>query len=202
MTAPKANLAVFISGSGRTLANLIQRCDSGDLPARIALVVASRDCKGVSIAEQAGIPCRTIKRSLRPDELADLAAEHAIDWVVLAGYLRLLPVPPQLDGRIVNIHPALLPDFGGPGMHGRFVHNAVLDAFHRGELTETGCTVHLCDATYDTGPIVLQARCPVSPEDDAATLARRVFDLELETYPKALKLLIERNAPPDPHEQP
>ncbi|MFG0306068.1 MAG: phosphoribosylglycinamide formyltransferase [Phycisphaerales bacterium JB040] len=202
MPTHKARLAVFISGSGRTLANLIERCESRDLPAEIALVVASRDCKGVAIAHHAGIPCETIKRPLTPDELVALVERHRIDWVVLAGYLRLLPVPPELDRRIVNIHPALLPDFGGPGMHGRFVHNAVLDAFHRGELTETGCTVHLCDATYDTGPVVLQARCPVLEGDDPNTLAARVFELELEAYPRALKMLIEGNAQGRTHEQP
>ena len=117
-----------------------------------------------------------------------MLGEHAIDWVVLAGYLHLVAIPRGFEGRVVNIHPALLPDFGGPGMFGDRVHEAVLKA----GATESGCTVHLCDERYDTGSIVLQERCPVVPGDDVASLARRVFDLECKAYPRALQLLFAR----------
>ena len=191
-TAPR--LAVFLSGSGRSLANLIERIRSGDLPAQIALVVASRECRGAQIAREAGLTTLVIPRNLTKEELLALTTEHRVDWVVLAGYLRLLPIPPELEGRVVNIHPALLPAFGGPGMHGDRVHAAAIQAFNRGEITESGCTVHLCDNTYDTGPIVLQSRCPIEPGDTPDSLAARVFALELQAYPEALKLLFARNA--------
>lgn len=192
--APPPRLAVFLSGSGRSLTNLIQRTDSGDLSARIALVVASRECPGAQFARDAGLPTLVIPRNLTKQELLALTTEHRVDWIVLAGYLRLLPIPPELEGRVVNIHPALLPAFGGPGMHGDRVHAAAIEAFNRGDITESGCTVHLCDNTYDTGPIVLQRSCPIEPADTPQTLADRVFALELEAYPEALKLLFARNA--------
>ncbi|MFT5422526.1 MAG: phosphoribosylglycinamide formyltransferase-1 [Phycisphaerales bacterium] len=187
-------LALFLSGSGRSLTNLITRTESGELGAQIALVVASRECPGAQLARAAGLPTLVIARSLTKEELLALTTEHRIDWVVLAGYLRLLPIPTHLQGRVVNIHPALLPAFGGPGMHGDRVHTAAIEAFKRGDITETGCTVHLCDNTYDTGPIVLQKRCPIEPADTPQTLADRVFALELLAYPEALNLLIDRNA--------
>lgn len=196
-TAP-ARLMVMLSGSGRTLENLFARIRDGDLPATIALVVANRPCRGLEIAREHAVPAVLAPGTLTPEALDELVETHRIDWVVLAGYLRLVPVTPRTRGRIVNIHPALLPAFGGPGMHGMKVHQAVIDAFARGEVTESGCTVHLVDETYDTGPIVLQKRCPVRPGDDAEDLADRVFSLERDAYPEALTKLIraERTPPP------
>jgi phosphoribosylglycinamide formyltransferase-1 len=95
---------------------------------------------------------------------------------------------------VINIHPALLPDFGGKGMHGRHVHEAVVDAAKRGEVRESGCTVHFADEAYDTGSVILQLRCPVEAGDTPDELAARVFELECEAYPEAIKMLIERNA--------
>lgn len=184
-----ARLAVFLSGSGRTLVNLQERIASGELPATIALVVASRECLGAQRARDLGLPVEVIGGDIGAGDLAALLGEHNIGWVVLAGYLRLLPVPQGWEGRVVNIHPALLPDFGGPGMYGDRVHRAVLGS----GASESGCTVHLCDDRYDTGPIVLQRRCPVLPGDTPETLAARVFGLETQAYPEALRLLIERD---------
>jgi len=190
-----ARLAVFLSGAGRTLANIAQAIDRGDLDARIALVVASRPCKGAERAEEMGLPLRVIPGVFDADDLDRLLDEHRIDWVVLAGYLALLPIPERWRGRVVNIHPALLPAFGGPGMYGGRVHRAVLES----GAPVSGCTIHLCDSAYDTGPIVLQRTCPVLEGDTPESLGERVFRLETEAYPEALRRLIEnsrRASPP------
>ena len=185
----RPRLAILLSGSGRTLLNIHDHILAGDLPAEIALVVASRECLGADRARERRLPTEVVPGDIPPDRLDALLAEHRIDWVVLAGYLRRLPIPPAYQGRVVNIHPALLPAHGGPGMYGDRVHAAVLAA---GE-TESGCTVHLCDAQYDTGPIILQKRCPVLEGDTPHTLAARVFELETQAYPEALKLLLARD---------
>ncbi len=185
-----ARLLVMLSGSGRTLDNLIACIDRNELDARVAAVVAGKPCRGLEIARRHGIPTVTIERRLHPHELDDLVEQHRADWVVLAGYLRLVPVTDRTRGRIINIHPALLPNFGGPGMHGMAVHKAVVDAAKRGEVTESGCTVHYADEQYDTGDTILQMRCPVHPTDTPQQLADRVFELELQAYPEALRRLI------------
>ncbi|MGH7133160.1 MAG: formyltransferase family protein, partial [Phycisphaerales bacterium] len=118
--------------------------------------------------------------------LGRLLADHRVDLVVLAGYLTRLEIPPAYRGRIVNIHPALLPAHGGHGMYGRRVHEAVLAA---GD-TESGCTVHLVDDEYDRGPIIAQTRVPVLKGDIPETLAARVFEAECATYPAALAKLL------------
>lgn len=193
--AHPARLLVLLSGSGRTLENLLQRIDRGELPAAVAAVVANKDCPGLDKARARNIPAQVIPGAIPPDTLDELVARSRADWVVLAGYLKLVPVTPSTRGRIVNIHPSLLPAFGGPGMHGMKVHQAVIDAFARGEVTESGCSVHLADERFDTGPVILQKRCPIKPTDEAAQLAARVFTLELDAYPEALSMLIEGRVP-------
>lgn len=137
-----------------------------------------------------------IDRPKDVQRVESLLAEYRIDWVVLAGYLHLLPIPAAYAGRAVNIHPALLPDFGGHGMYGHKVHEAVLKAGK----DLSGCTVHLCDDQYDRGKILLQLTCPVLPGDTPETLADRVFVQECKAYPMALQRLIhagrERQAAP------
>ena len=180
-------LAVFISGAGRTLMNLQARCADGSLPAEIVLVVASRDCPGAAWARHQGIHTRVIvPNTITPASLTALLEELRITHVVLAGYLHLLPIPKGWERRIVNIHPALLPAFGGPGMHGRHVHEAVLAA----GMKRSGATVHFCSDQYDQGPIIDQASCEVLPDDTPETLAARVFAVELELYPRALATLL------------
>lgn len=182
-----ARLAVLISGRGRTLANLADRIDEGRLSARIVLVISGGPCPGVRIARERGFETLVMPGDLDAQRFEQILDAHRVDWVCLGGYLRLLPIPARYRGRIVNIHPALLPRHGGPGMYGSRVHEAVIAAGDR----ESGCTVHLCDETYDTGAIVLQKRCPVLPDDTPERLARRVFDLECQAYPEALELLIQ-----------
>jgi phosphoribosylglycinamide formyltransferase-1 len=180
----------MISGGGRTLKNLHDRATSGRLAARIVLVIASRECAGADWAREHGIPVCVVPGRIPRDRLESLLREHQAHWVVLAGYLNLVDIPDSFARRVVNIHPALLPRFGGPGMFGKRVHEAVIAAGER----ESGCTVHLCDQKYDTGPIILQRRCTVEPGDTPDTLAARVFDLELKALPEALNTLFRESA--------
>ncbi len=187
MSGAAARLCVMISGGGRTLLNIADAIDTGRLRATIALVIASRECRGAERARARGFETVVVPGEIGRDALAALLDERAIDWVVLAGYLRYVHVPEPYRRRIVNIHPALLPAFGGKGMYGERVHAAVLAS----GAAETGCTVHHVDEEYDHGPIVLQARCPVLPGDTVKALAERVFELECRVYPEALRRLIE-----------
>jgi len=185
-------LAVLLSGSGRTLLNLLDEIDARRLHAEIALVIASRECLGAERARERNIPTEVLPGRIPAQTLQQRFDSSRIAWGVLAGYLQLLDVPPAYAGRIVNIHPALLPRHGGPGMYGHHVHRAVLDA---GD-TESGCTVHLVDGEYDHGQTILQRRCPVLPTDTPDTLAARVFEQECIAFPEALRTLL--HAHPEP----
>jgi len=191
MTHGPINLAVLVSGSGTTLQNLIDAIASRQLDARIGLVIGSRpDIRALDRARAAGIPAHVVDRRQFPDlasfsrrvfELIDAAG---VDLVCLAGWLCLLEIPARWQGRVMNIHPALLPSFGGKGMYGRRVHEAVLA--HGCKVS--GCTVHFVDQNYDSGPIILQRTCPVLEDDTPDTLARRVFEQEKIAYPQAIRL--------------
>ena len=122
--------------------------------------------------------------------LTQILEDARADLVCLAGYLKLLPIPKRWQGRILNIHPALLPKFGGPGMFGDRVHRAVLEA---GEQI-SGCTVHLCTDEFDRGPIVVQRTCPVVPGDTPETLAARVFEQECVAFPEAIRITLGKLA--------
>ncbi len=184
-------IACMISGGGRTMINLADRIEEGVLPATIALVIASReDIAGVDLARKRGFDVRiaSSKRIKDSDEL-DAAItrwlnETGIDLVCMCGYLRLMRIEEPYIGRIMNIHPALLPKFGGKGMFGLNVHRAVIAA---GERT-SGCTVHWVDEHYDHGPTILQRTCEVYPADDENALAARVFEQECIAYPEAVQL--------------
>ncbi len=189
-----ARLAVLLSGSGRTLENLLAHIEQGDLDATIPVVIASKACLGAHKARDAGIETHVHDGPLDAEFLDELCDRHGIDLVVLAGYLKLVPITDRVRDRVINIHPALLPDFGGKGMHGQRVHQAVIDAAKRGEVDESGCTVHFADDDYDTGSVIVQVRCPVKSTDSAQELGDRVFALECVAYPRAINLLIARNA--------
>ena len=188
-------LAVLLSGSGRTLDNLLDQIAAGRLPARVETVVSSRgDVRGVRIAARAGIPVQVLPPAGRPlPEWSDAVFAHCraarADLVVMAGFLHLLRIPGDFAGRVINIHPSLLPAFGGRGFHGMHVHRAVLD---RG-CTVSGCTVHLVDDEYDHGRILLQATVPVLPDDTPDSLAARVFAAECETFPEAIRRIAVRH---------
>ncbi|MBX3410168.1 MAG: phosphoribosylglycinamide formyltransferase [Phycisphaeraceae bacterium] len=183
-------LAVMISGGGRSLNNLQDRIEDGSLAARIDLVLANRPCSGEERARARGLSTMIIPRGVSAADLAQLWRARGIDLVVLAGYLALLPIPRQYRGRILNIHPALLPRHGGPGMYGRRVHEAVLAS---GD-AQSGCTVHECDDEYDHGRTILQATCPVLAGDTPETLGERVFALECLTYPRAIAMVLDELA--------
>lgn len=185
-TGNPARLCCMISGGGRTVLNLQDAIERGEVPGRIALVIASGACAGIERCEQRGLRVVTMPGVISADALGATLREHAIDLVVLAGYLKIVRIPAGFSRRVINIHPALLPKFGGKGMHGMHVHEAVIAA---GE-SESGCTVHYCDEQYDTGQIILQARCPVVAGDTAETLAARVFGVECEAYPKAIAMVL------------
>lgn len=184
-------IAVLISGGGTTLENFNSAIATGELKAEIPLVVASRrDCGGIGKAERAGIPCRVIVRkefpsveSFSAEIFAQCRAVNA-DVVALAGFLSLIHVPDDFLGRVMNIHPSLIPAFCGHGFHGHHVHEAVLA---RGAKV-SGCTVHFADNQYDHGPIIMQRCVPVLDDDSSDTLAARVFQAECEAYPEALEL--------------
>jgi phosphoribosylglycinamide formyltransferase-1 len=189
VSAP-ARIAVFVSGGGRSLENLAQVIERGELQARIAIVISSTSKAGaLERAARLGIPVVVIdpERKLAPAEYsrdAFAAVESAgADVVVLAGFLRFLPIPARWIGRVLNIHPALLPAFGGKGFYGERVHRAVLEA----QIPETGCTVHYVDNEYDHGPILLQRRIAVRGDDTVESLAARVFEEEKIALPEALR---------------
>lgn len=173
------------------MVNLHQHITAGSLNTQIALVIASKPCAGIDRARKIGIEPLVIPGVIPAEQLASLLQQHRIDLVVLAGYLKLVNVPAGYEGRIVNIHPALLPAFGGKGMWGHHVHEAVLA--HGCKVS--GCTVHLVDSRYDTGPILVQRTCEVLPNDTSDTLAARVFEQECIAYPEAIKELL-RHLPP------
>jgi phosphoribosylglycinamide formyltransferase 1 len=185
-------LAVLISGTGRTLENLLTEISQGALNARIGVVVSSvPGARGLQIAEAAGVPTMTLTRDAFPSAAAYSEAIYAAiapyrpDLILLAGFLRKLVVPSHLEGRMLNIHPALLPESAaaGRGFYGDRVHAEVLAS----GASESGATVHVVDNGYDTGPVVLKARVPVLPDDTTASLAARVFKAECELYPAAIR---------------
>ena len=181
-TNHRPRLGVLLSGSGRTLQNLFDRIGDGRMRAAVAGVASDRDdAFGLQRALDHGIEARCLRD---PSAIWSWLLELDVDLVILAGYLRLLPIVPEFAGRVLNIHPSLLPKFGGKGMHGDRVHQAVLAA---GE-TESGCTVHLCNDHYDQGRILLQARVPVRAGDTPRDLAARVFAAEGEAYPAAIAM--------------
>ena len=194
--ASPLNLAVLLSGGGTTMVNLIDRIDGEALDARIGLVLASNAgpaAVGVGRADARGLTTVTLERKLYEDaasySAAVFAAVRAVgaDLVCMAGFLSLLVIPDDYAGRVLNIHPSLLPAFGGKGMHGRHVHEAVLKAGCK----VSGCTVHVADNTYDTGPILVQRTCPVREDDTPETLAERVFEQECAAYPAAVAAFAE-----------
>jgi formyltetrahydrofolate-dependent phosphoribosylglycinamide formyltransferase len=187
-------IAVLLSGSGTTLQNLIDRINAASLPVRIVVVLANKpNIRGLERARNAGIPAHVIERNAYPSVEAFSAATFAAcrdagaKLVCLAGYLQLLRIPDDYHDKVLNIHPSLLPAFGGKGMYGHHVHEAVL---HYGAKV-SGCTVHFADNEYDHGPIVVQRTVPVCDDDTPDTLAARVFEQECEAYPEAIRAIAE-----------
>ena len=184
-------LAVLLSGSGTTLQNLLDHVRAGTLPAEIVCVVASNpQAYGLTRAHNAGIPAAYVRRKAcaSQEEFSERIFAHCRDaranLVCLAGFLQLLQIPDDFMGRVLNIHPALIPAFSGKGFHGLHVHQTALEV----GVKVSGCTVHFADNEYDHGPIVLQRVVPVLDDDTPETLAERVFKAECEAYPEAIRL--------------
>ena len=186
MSSP-LEIGALLSGEGRSVLNLARRIRESDLHAEIKVVIAhDASLAGVARCREIGLDVRIVSEKDRDacsDAIDVILGEAQVELICLCGYLRRFRVGDLWDGRVVNIHPSLLPDFGGKGMYGRRVHRAVLDAGRE----ETGCTVHWVDEAYDRGPIILQKRCAVLEDDDEETLAARVFELECMAYPEALE---------------
>ena len=190
----RTKIAVLLSGSGTTLQNFIDRIADRSLPAEIAVVISSkRDVAGLDRAAQAGIPAVAIPRKELPDAdrfndaLHEELARHEFDLIVLAGFLSPFQIRGVYEGRVLNVHPALIPAFSGKGYYGKKVHQAVLES----GVKLTGCTVHFADEEYDHGPIVLQEAVPVLDDDTPDTLAARVQETERRLYPEAIRLYAE-----------
>ena len=190
----KLRLGILLSGGGRTMVNIQDEIDAGRLNAEIVLVISSRsEVKGNERARKIGLEPEVIRKKDYP-EIADFSSrieegldKANVDLVVQAGWLCLWQIPPNYENRVMNIHPALLPSFGGQGMWGHHVHEAVLKAGCK----VSGCTVHFCTNEYDAGPIIVQQTCEVKDDDDADTLAARVFEQECQAYPEAIRLFAE-----------
>lgn len=188
-------LAILISGSGTTMLNINDNIEAGKLNAQISVVISSRnDVKGVERAKQIGIEPIIIRRKdfQRIEDFSDCITkqlrDNEIDLVVQAGWLCLWQIPQDYVNKVMNIHPALLPSFGGQGMWGRHVHEAVL----KKGCKVSGCTVHFCTNEYDQGPIIVQRACPVYDTDTPQSLAARVFEQEKIAYIDAINLF-EKN---------
>jgi folate-dependent phosphoribosylglycinamide formyltransferase PurN len=181
-------MVAMASGGGRTVLNLHDRIESGDVKGgELRHVFVSRtSAAATERCAAAGLEVHVPVGDVDESATAFLDATKP-DIVLLCGYLRHLNISPTLEHRVLNIHPALLPDFGGRGMYGSLVHEAVLKA----GAIRSGCTVHLVDDVFDHGPIVLQRTCEVYDTDDASMLAARIFALECEAFPAAVRLAIE-----------
>ncbi len=194
---PPQNLGVLLSGGGRTLENLIEEIDAGRLDARISVVISSSaDAYGLTRAANHDIPSHVVRLDDHAgtedfsDAMTEILLRAGVNLVILAGFLKLYRIPPAYEGRVLNIHPALIPKFCGKGFFGHHVHEAVLASGEK----ESGCTVHICDNEYDHGPIILQRKIAVREDDTPDSLASRVFEEECIAYPEAIRRLVEGNS--------
>jgi phosphoribosylglycinamide formyltransferase-1 len=194
VSAKPVPLAVLISGGGTTLLNLIRKIRSGELAAEIRLVISSNpDAGGLRYAEEAKIPWQIVSRrdfastETFSETIFRSCQQAAVDLIVMGGFLKHVQLPSEWLGRVVNIHPALIPAFCGKGFYGLKVHQAVLEYGCK----VSGCTVHFVDNEYDHGPIILQEVVPVRDDDTPESLAARVFERECRAYPEAIRLFGE-----------
>jgi phosphoribosylglycinamide formyltransferase 1 len=185
-------LAIFVSGSGTNMQNLIVECHNGRIPAQVAVVISDNpEAKAIGRARNYGVNVVAVDRKQFQDktafetELARAVDQSKADYLVLAGFMRILSCDfvKKYKGKIINVHPSLLPAF--PGAH------SIKDAFEA-KVTETGVTIHWVDEGVDTGPVILQKKVAVSPEDTLDTLEEKVHALEYEIYPEALRKVLKR----------
>jgi len=187
-------VAVLLTGSGTTLENLFEKRDAGALDVEIVAVLSSRaDAFGLERARKRSIPTHVVERKkfVLPEDFSaaifETLAPYKPDLICLAGFMSLLKIPDAYAHRVINIHPSLLPAFGGKGYYGNKVHESVLKAGCK----ITGCTVHFVDNEYDQGPIVAQRSVQVLDDDTVESLAARVQAAEREIYPEAIQLVAQ-----------
>lgn len=194
-TVKPVTAVVLISGAGTNMQNLVERSRDGRCILDVVGVISSKHgVPGIDRARALGVPATVCNRHDYTDASAfsramfKLIAHVKPELVLLAGFLSYLHLPKRWRGHVMNIHPSLLPKFGGKGMYGMKVHEAVLKAHE----TESGCTVHFVDEVFDRGPVITQRRVPVMPGDTPFTLAQRVQEAEREAYPEAVNLYAEK----------
>ncbi len=187
-------VAVLLSGSGTSLENLFEHMDRGEVPGEVCVVISSKTkAFGLERARRRGIPAIAVARSEHPDitsfndALHAELAKHDVDLIALLGFLSLFELRGQYEGRVINVHPALIPAFCGHGFYGHRVHEAVLEA----GVDTTGATVHFVDEEYDKGPILIQESVPVQAGDTPDSLAERVQAAERRLVPQAIRLIAE-----------
>lgn len=190
----KLRLAILLSGGGRTMVNIADNIKRGELNAEIVTVISSRqEVAGVQRSNELGLIPQIIRKKDTPDidafseRIVEVLDNANVDLVCQCGWLCLWRIPEQYKNKVINIHPGLLPDFGGQGMFGHHVHEAVIKA----ERLLSGCTVHFVNDNYDAGPVILQRACPVIENDTPESLAARVFEQECKAYPEAIRLFAE-----------
>ncbi len=184
------NLAIFASGAGSNARRIIEHFKNSET-VKIAVIVCNKPGAGVlNIAKEHNIPTLLIEKEqfFRGNAYVDELADLKVDFIILAGFLWKIPsaLIKAFPEKIINIHPALLPKYGGKGMYGQFVHEAVLNA----KDAESGITVHFVDEQYDHGSTIFQATCPVLPDDTAESLAQRIHELEHQHYPIVIEKLL------------
>ena len=190
----KIKLAILLSGGGRTMVNIAEYIKQGKLDAEIVTVISSRSqVAGVERARRLGLEPVVIRVKDYPDvdefsrRITAVLDDNKVDLACQCGWLCYWKIPTHYENKIMNIHPALLPAFGGSGMWGHHVHEAVLKA----GVKISGCTVHFVTNEYDDGPIIVQRGCEVRDDDDADSLAARVFQEECRAYPEAIQMFAQ-----------
>jgi phosphoribosylglycinamide formyltransferase len=190
----KKRIAVLVSGGGSNLQSIIDNIEQGNLNCEISYVIADRECYGLERAEKHGIKNVLLDRKVLKEKLSDEISsvlendDEKTDYIVLAGYLSILSPEfiKKWSRKIINIHPSLLPKFGGKGMYGMNVHRAVIEA----KETESGCTIHFVDTGVDTGEIILQMKVPVLSDDTPEILQKRVLEKEHVLLIEGIKKLL------------
>lgn len=195
MPDPKVRTVILISGSGTTMENLLRQAENGTCNMECVGVISSKPgVAGITRAQTYDIPVQVVPRKDYTDAISfsrqvwKMVNAVKPDLVLMAGFLSYLHLPERWKGKVMNIHPSLLPRHGGKNMYGNRVHKAVLESGDE----ESGCTVHYVDEVYDRGPVILQRKVPVKPGDTPESLQERVQEVEREAYPEAVNLFAEK----------
>lgn len=188
------NIAIFASGNGTNAENIIRYFHAGNAVKVVAVFSDNKNALVLERAKKLHVPYFTFKMSelKNPDGILKTLLEKQIDFIVLAGFLRLMPdhITQQFKNKIINIHPALLPKYGGKGMYGHHVHEAVYQAAEK----ETGITVHYVNEKYDEGEIILQQKVSLNPDDTPLTIAQKISELEMKHFPLAIEKVLMLNS--------